>query len=201
MKDKNIIDWKTLWENPETQKAVESLKKKGVSDSNINELLRQILNLPMFWKSLDEESPEARAGRRDLLAEKIRTLAKEIEKDYEAKNFRIIDHKTVSQTNFNNRPTISDFLHDFADLYEIRKIPDDSYSNFLKGKATTRNKLKEYVQREVSELLLTLLNYPENNPRADAARLCNAVLNTNTVTSENMKDIFDYLRKKKGGGN
>ena len=199
MKDKNIIDWKTLWENPETQKAVESLKKKGVSDSNINELLRQILNLPMFWKSLDEESPEARAGRRDLLAEKIRTLAKEIAIDKEGKTFRIIDHKTISTANFNNRPTISEFLHDFADSYEIRKLPDDAY--LLKGKATTRNKLKEYVQREVSELLLTLLNYPENNPRADAARLCNAVLNTNTVTSENMKDIFDYLRKKKGGGN
>lgn len=158
-------------------------------------VLLAVEQIPRRHKVLLSESPEAKESRRKILANKIRVLADDLEKDKEAKHLYIdrppaISNCPIKYPHTPPLPTFPEYMKEMADFIENRKTPDDPFEEGLKGKKTTRIKLKDFAKKEVLWLLDKLLGYPKRAPREEARLLSNALLDpSDQVTVGQMKQV------------
>lgn len=201
-----MSDFSTMVDDSRTWSAIDSLLDSGLCEQNVIPMLRHISGLPEIHKSLVTETPEARTDRRRVMAHKIRALALELDADPDAKHYRVMDHKHLTQfraldwrhpdgqIEHREYPTVATFLRDFAEVLAKSQSSRDAYNTWTVGKKTTRNDLPTFIRREIAQLLDEALAQPKKAPITPAMNLANA-LREGSATYEQMKDTFRHLRR------
>ncbi len=101
---------------------IRRLKTAGLTDAQISVLLLRIKEIPATyqWILTCEKGPEADA-RRTSLARKIKRLAKDLERDRDAKEIRVLNPLelcgTPPQQLVRDAPTLAQYLIEIADAF------------------------------------------------------------------------------------